>query len=83
MTQPARPCFHCGNVHLVYVPDVLVDIAKGTTVLGMKAVSDLKNVYWQVTLVVCNQCGFTQSFTKNTAALAQAFGGVIHTVPQR
>lgn len=83
MPQPPRPCLHCGNVNLVFVPNVLVDIAKGTTVLGMKAVSDLKNVYWNVTLVICNQCGFTQSFTQNANELVAAFGGNVQTVPQR
>ena len=49
----------------------------------MNAVSDLKNVYWNVTLVICNQCGCRQSFTLNTAELASTFGGTIQTVPQR
>jgi hypothetical protein len=83
MPQPPRPCLHCGNQNLVFIPNVLVDIAKGATVLGMRAVSDLKNVYWNVTLVVCNQCGSTQSFTQNTQELVQAFGGNTQTVPPR
>ena len=67
----------------MFVPNVLVDIAKGASVLGMKAVSDLKNVYWHVTLVICNQCGCTQAFTANAAELASAFGGNTQTVPPR
>jgi hypothetical protein len=68
----------------VFVPNVLVDIAKGAgTVLGMRAVSDLKSVYWNVTLVICNQCGSTQAFTQNAAELASTFGGNIQTVPAR
>lgn len=67
----------------MFVPNVLVDIAKGATVLGMRAVSDLKNVYWNVTLVICNQCGYTQSFTQNAAELASTFGGNTQAVPVR
>jgi len=83
MAQPPRPCFHCGNPNLVFIANVLVDVAKGTTVLGMKAVADIKSVYWNVTLVVCNQCGCTQAFTQNTAELAGQFASNTQTVPQR
>lgn len=83
MPTPPRPCSHCGNPHLAFIPNMLVDIAKSAgTVLGMRAVQDVKQ-YWNVTLVICNQCGCTQLFTQNTAEIAQVFGGNIQTVPQR
>ena len=83
MSYPPKPCAHCGNATLTIIPNVLIDIAKGTTVLGMKAVSDLKSVYWTATLVVCNQCGCTQTFTTNVAELAATFGASTTTVPYR
>lgn len=50
---------------------------------GMKAVSDIKGVYWTVNLVVCNQCGCTQIFTRNTAEVAAQFASQTQTVPER
>ena len=81
----------------MFVPNMLIDIqqayrgidvrifvmiAKGASVLGMRAVQDLK-IYWNVTLVICNQCGCTQTFSQNTAEVATAFGGNVQTVPLR
>ncbi|MBK6580214.1 MAG: hypothetical protein IPG17_29415 [Sandaracinaceae bacterium] len=82
MSTAPRPCPHCGNQNLVFVPNMLIDIAKGASVLGMRAVQDLK-IYWNVTLVICNQCGCTQTFSQNTAEVATAFGGNVQTVPLR
>ena len=82
MSTAPRPCPHCNNPNLVFVPNMLIDIAKGASVLGMRAVQDLK-IYWNVTLVICNQCGCTQTFSQNTAEVATAFGGNVQTVPLR
>lgn len=50
--------------------------------LGMRAVQDLK-IHWNVTLVICNQCGCTRTFSQNKAEVGTAFGGTVQTVPQR
>lgn len=75
MPQPPKPCFHCGNTTLHIIPNVQVDISVAMTVLGMRAKKDLKTIDWAVSLVICNQCGFTQCFTHNTAELAPQFPG--------
>ena len=84
MSQPPKPCAHCGYATLHIIPNVQVDIAVAMTVLGMQAKRDLKNIDWSVTLVVCGQCGFTQCFTSNVAQLTPQFpGSHTQTVPHR
>ena len=84
MSQPPKPCSHCGNTTLHIIPNVQVDISVATVVLGMQAKKDLRSIDWSVSLVVCSQCGLTQCFTGNTAQLAPQFpGSHTTTVPPR
>ncbi len=84
MAQPPKPCAHCGNATFHILPNMMVDLAVATTVLGATAAKHVKGRFWVFTLVVCNQCGCTQTFTANAPDLAAWVpGSNVTTVPPR
>lgn len=74
MTQHVRPCAHCGFTTFHFVPNMQLDVTHATTLLGMAASQTIKGRRWTFTLVICAQCGSTQTFTANGTDL-------VHWVP--
>ena len=83
MSTPPKPCAHCGNLTFHSLPDMQVEVCtEMITVLGKVAHKKVAGRYWTFTLVICTQCGSTQTFTANAPALSQWVPGAsISAVP--
>lgn len=82
MSLPPKPCAHCGNPSFHILPNMQQDVATATTVLGFAASKQIKGRYWTFTLVVCTNCGCTQTFTSNAPELAKWVDGSYVTTVQ-
>lgn len=82
MPTPPKPCAHCGTATFTYLPNLMVDIAHATTLFGKVAAKQIKGVYWTFSMVVCTQCGCTQTFTLGAAELAKHIPGAGVTTGQ-
>jgi hypothetical protein len=68
----------------MFLPNMQVELSVATTVFGVAASKHISGRYWTFTLVVCMQCGCTQTFTTNGPQLAQWVPGANSTtVPVR
>jgi hypothetical protein len=76
MSFMPRPCLHCSGAQFHVIPGVQLEIWQATTVLGLTASSKKGGGRrWTMTLVVCAQCGRTETFTTNAAELASIYEG--------
>ena len=71
MSLAPKPCAHCGNTNLCFLPNMMQQLRVGTTVFGAAAAKKIGGVFWSYTLVVCTNCGYTQTFTTNAQDLMQ------------
>lgn len=84
MSFAPRPCAHCGSARFHVVPDVQLEIWQTTSVLGMAASSKMGlGRRWTMTLVICSQCGRTETFTANGGELASWYPGSQEITTQR
>ena len=84
MTFPMKPCAHCGNAAFHYMPDMRLPVEFASSLLGMNVTKEIRGRYWTFTLVVCDHCGCTQTFTTNGPQLAQWVPGAAPiSVPPR
>lgn len=76
MSFVPRSCAHCGAGSFQVVPGVQLEIWEATKVFGIQA-SQVKSggSRWTFTLVICEQCGRTETFTANTAEVAALYEG--------
>lgn len=58
-----------------YMPQMRIPVEFASTLLGMNVTRQVGGRFWTFTLVVCDQCGFTQTFTTNGPELAQCVPG--------
>jgi hypothetical protein len=75
MSSNVKPCAYCGNGTFHYLPGMRHHVMTEGTLLGMNITKEVSGRYWTFTLVVCTQCGCTQTFTKNAAEMAQWVAG--------
>ncbi len=71
MSQPPRPCAHCGCATLTVIQNLSIDHKVMGSVLGFTAAKHVSGRYWIFSLVVCTQCGCTQMFTGNLQSLVK------------
>ena len=71
MSFVPRPCAHCRGTQFHVIPGVQFEMWQTSSLLGIAASSKIGGGRrWSVTLVVCAQCGRTETFTTNGAELA-------------
>lgn len=76
MSFVPRPCSHCSGTRLHVIPGVQLEMWQASSVLGIASSSKVTGGRrWSFTLVVCVQCGRTETFTTNAPELASIFGG--------
>ncbi|MFO0693935.1 MAG: hypothetical protein U0230_10300 [Polyangiales bacterium] len=74
MSFQPRPCLHCGGPEFHVVPGVQLEVWRATSVLGMDASQKMTGGRrWSFTLVICTQCGRTETFTTNGAEVASFY----------
>lgn len=75
MSFSPRPCAHCGGTSFHVLPGVQLEPSQVSSVFGLVSSRKLSGVWWTITLVVCTQCGRTETFTNNAAELASHITG--------
>ena len=80
MAPVLRTCAHCGTDQFQFFPNLSLDVGLASTMLGMKATKNI-TPRWNFTLVVCNKCGHSQTFTTKECSvdLSKAVPGVTIT----
>jgi hypothetical protein len=73
--HPYPVCPSCSGDAFISIPDVVVELHKATTALGMEAYQRIGT--WRKTLVICSQCGRTDTFTKNATEIAARAPGAV------
>jgi|HubBroStandDraft_6_1064221.scaffolds.fasta_scaffold2263061_2 hypothetical protein len=71
MSFSIRPCAQCGNTTFHYMPNMQIQLTFMATLLGMQVAEHMGGRFWSFTLVICDQCGLSQTFTNNGPQLAQ------------
>lgn len=54
-----------------YMPQMQLHVTHAAHLLGMNVAVSGGGQFWSFTLVICDQCGLTHTFTANGAQLAQ------------
>ena len=71
----AKPCPFCGYTTFCYLPNIAVPLHMAGTLLGMRTDKHVTGEFWTATLVICNGCGYVQTFTQEAARLMQVVPG--------
>jgi hypothetical protein len=71
MSYAQKSCAQCGNGTFHYMPNMQIRVEFASTMLGMNVSKSIAGQFWTFTLVICDQCGSTQTFTTNGPQLAQ------------
>ncbi len=83
MSFAPRLCAHCQSAQFHVIPNVQAELWHSTSVLGMAASSKLTGGRrWTMTLVICAQCGRTETFTTNGAEMASWLASQQITTPR-
>ncbi len=76
MSFSPKPCAHCGGRSFQLVPNLQLEYWQASTVFGLMASSKATGgARWTLTLVICAQCGRTETFTVNGSELSQMIRG--------
>jgi predicted nucleic-acid-binding Zn-ribbon protein len=73
MSFSPRPCSHCGGTSFHVVPGVQLELRGSAAVLGVAKATLISRERWSFTIVMCTQCGRSETFTTEPAKLAAYF----------